>query len=237
MDQRGEGRTTGPATGITRFVRLKLSCGRTYLGTRAVFLMMTLDELLLELTSGDDERAEGAVRSLSGYGEAALDALRSMLASPDVDRRWWAVRALAEIPGGAAIPFIIQALSDEDPAVRQCAALGLCQQPDIPDDSVAEVVVPALIEAMASNDALLARLAANALTCIGAAAVPALLDLLANSPDPVRLEAARALALIGDTRAIPALFEALEDDSALMEYWANEGLERMGVGMVFFQPE
>jgi HEAT repeat protein len=51
-----------------------------------------------------------------------------------------------------------------------------------------------------------------------------------------RLEAARALASIGDTRAIPALFDAL-DDSALLEYWANEGLERMGVGMCFFSPE
>ena len=198
---------------------------------------MSLHEILLKLTSGDDERAEGAVRGIPGYGEAALDALRSMLADPDVDKRWWAVRALAEIRGGEAIPFIIQALSDDAPAVRQCAALGLSQQPNMPDGSVAEGAVPALIEAMASNDALLARLAANALTCIGAAAVPALLDLLVNAPQPVRLEAARALALIGDTRAIPALFEALEDDSALMEYWANEGLERMGVGMVFFQPE
>ena len=198
---------------------------------------MTLHELLLELVSGDDERAEGAVRHLSGYGEAALDALRSMLAAPDADTRWWVVRALAEIPGGGVIPFLIQALSDEHVLVRQCAALGLSQQTNLTDGGMAEGAVPALIEAMSSNDALLARLAANALAYIGAAAVPALLDLLADAPQPVRLEAARALALIGDRRAIPALFEALEDDSALVEYWANEGLERMGVGMVFFQPK
>jgi hypothetical protein len=37
--------------------------------------------------------------------------------------------------------------------------------------------------------------------------------------------------MIGDTRAVPGLFEALEG-SALQEYWAEEGLERMGVGMV-----
>ena len=70
----------------------------------------------------------------------------------------------------------------------------------------------------------------------GAAAVPALLDLLETGLQAVRLETARTLAMIGDTRAIPALFNALDEDSALMEYWANEGLERMGVGMAFFKP-
>jgi len=51
------------------------------------------------------------------------------------------------------------------------------------------------------------------------------------------VEAVRALAKIGDQRAIPALFEALDDNSALIEYWASEGLEKMGVGMVFYKPE
>jgi HEAT repeat protein len=51
------------------------------------------------------------------------------------------------------------------------------------------------------------------------------------------MEAMRALALIGDQRSIPLLFEALDSDSMLMEYWANEGLERMGVGMIFYKPD
>jgi hypothetical protein len=45
------------------------------------------------------------------------------------------------------------------------------------------------------------------------------------------------LAQIGDPRSIPALFTALDEDSALMEYWASEGLEKMGVGIVFFEPD
>ena len=52
-----------------------------------------------------------------------------------------------------------------------------------------------------------------------------------------RLEAVRALSKIGDQRSIPALFECLDDSSALIEYWAGEGLEKMGVGMVFYKPE
>ena len=42
--------------------------------------------------------------------------------------------------------------------------------------------------------------------------------------------------MIGDTRAIPELYKMLDSDSALLEYWASDGLERMGVGMVFFAP-
>jgi len=206
MDFDGEGRPTHPAAGID-----------------------WMDDLLLDLTSGDDERAERAARRLVEHGEAAIAALRPLLVAPQAETRWWAVRALAEIPGGWSVPWSIEALTDADLGVRQCAALGLSRQPD-------EQAVPALVDAMSSDDALLARLAANALASIGAAAVPALLDLLENGPQPVRLEAVRALAMIGDTRTIPALFNALDEDSALLEYWANEGLERMGVGMVFFKP-
>jgi HEAT repeat protein len=188
-----------------------------------------MEDLLKELTSGDDERAEAAASSVSAYGTDALAILEPLMHSSEADFRWWAVRALAELPAEMSAPSLIQALNDPYLAVRQCAALGLSRQPDAR-------AIPALVETMASDDALLARLAANALEAIGAAAVPALLDVLENGTQPVRLEAARTLAKIGDTRAIPALFHALDEDSALMEYWANEGLERMGVGMMFFKP-
>lgn len=188
-----------------------------------------MEELLRELTSGDDARAEEAASSVGAYGVDALSMLEPLLHSSEADFRWWAVRVLAELPAEQSAPLLIQALNDPHLAVRQCAALGLSRQPDVR-------AVPALIEVMASDDALLARLAANALEAIGAAAVPALLEVMEKGPQHVRLEAARTLAMIADTRSIPALFNALDEDSALMEYWANEGLERMGVGMMFFKP-
>jgi HEAT repeat protein len=123
----------------------------------------------------------------------------------------------------------VNALSDEDIAVRQCAALALRHQPH-------DRAVPALIQALHGKDPMLANLAADALIAIGAPAVPALIDVMQNSPQKVRLVAVRALARIGDHRSIPVLYEALSEDSVLMEYWASEGLERMGVGMAFFKP-
>jgi len=84
---------------------------------------------------------------------------------------------------------------------------------------------------------LLAHLAADALIAIGAAAVPNLLQTLkSDHSQAARLEAVRALARIGDQRSIPALFETLDKESALIEYWADEGLQRMGVGIILFKP-
>lgn len=156
-------------------------------------------------------------------------ALEPLLIDPDPERRWWGVRALAEITGELSVGLLIQALDDPDPAVRGCAARGLQEQPN-------ERAMLALATALGDNDSLVARLAGNALASAGAMAVPALLEVLQDGLDKPRLEAARALALIGDQRSIPALYEALDSDSTLLEYWANEGLERMGVGMVFFRP-
>jgi HEAT repeat protein len=114
--------------------------------------------------------------------------------------------------------------------VRQCAVLGLRQHPDAG-------CIAALARALGDEDPLVADLAVGALEAIGEPAVPALLDLMEKGAWAVRLKAVRALAMIGDERSIPALFAALDEDSALIEYWASEGLERMGVGMSFFTPQ
>lgn len=190
---------------------------------------LRLNRLTEALLSGDDQAAEAAARHIAAFGQAGLAALEPLLADPDPERRWWAVRALAEIMDERSVRLLIQALDDPDPAVRGCAARGLQEQPD-------ERAISALAAALADRDSLVARLAGNALASAGGMAVPALLDVLQAGPDKPRLEAARALAQIGDQRSIPALFEALDSDSTLLEYWANEGLERMGVGMVFFRP-
>ena len=82
-------------------------------------------------------------------------------------------------------------------------------------------VVP-LLFALGDPSEYLARLATDALIHIGAPAVPGLVRALAQDAQPrVRANAARALALIGDTSTIPALFKALEDESALVRALAR----------------
>jgi HEAT repeat protein len=163
-------------------------------------------------------------------GAAALPALFELMDTPDPNKRWWAIRVLSAIPDPEVTLHLRKALSDPDYTIRQCAALGLSQQPDVES-------IPALIERLEDDDRLVARLAADALIAIGGPAVMDLIETLESGPQSSQIEAARALAVIGDTRAIPTMFAAWEEGSALIRHWIEQGFERMGVGMQFFEPE
>jgi HEAT repeat protein len=184
---------------------------------------------LAQLTGGDDARAEKAAIELASLGLAALDALRQLANSTLPDQRWWALRTLTEISHPQVPDLLAKALHDPELSVRQCAALGLRRQPNF--RAIAD-----LIPLLDASDSLIAGLAADALIAVGTPAVEPLLAVMAGEQPQARMLAAKALALIGDLRAIPALFYALDEDSALLEYWASEGLDRMGIGMAFFKP-
>ena len=194
---------------------------------------MTQEEVrraLSTLLKGSDAEREGAAIELAEMGAPAFQILLLKLNDPDPDQRWWLLRALA----GFAVPDaslpLINALSDPDIAVRQCAALGLVAHPNT------QAVDP-LLAVLQGPDGLLSRLAGQALAAIGASAVPGLLEVFKQGDHRARLEAVKALAEIQDQRAIGPFFEAIRDgDSGLIEYWADIGLDRMGIGMVFFDP-
>lgn len=190
---------------------------------------MSVEDLIRELTSGDDERAEAAAHRLAAFGAEALPALDRLLQSEEADDRWWAVRTLAAIEQVSVAPRLAKALQDPDPEVRQCALLALRHHPN-------HNVVPELVALLESEDKMLARLAGDALVAIGGPAVNDLIETLENGSPGAQIEAARALALIGDTRAVPAMFAAWEEGSTMVQHWIEQGFEKMGIGMVFFQP-
>lgn len=192
---------------------------------------MNIQALLSELLSGDDERAEKAALTLAQNQQAALPELYKLLESPDPEQRWWAIRTLAECePAHQITRSLLAALEDNSNDVRQAAALALSQRPD-------PQATPALISALSDPDPMVASLAGNALTLLKADAVPALTAALETEQNPVaRREIVRSLAKIGDPRVIPALMKALESDSALLQYWAEHGLEKLGLGMVYIKP-
>lgn len=191
--------------------------------------MPELNSLLAELFSGDESRAEEVVSTLGEFGELAVKTLFTKYHEGDADTRWWSLRALAEIDYPKSIDLFTLALRDEDELVRQGAALALRQHPT-PE------AITDLADLLGAEDRMLARLAADALAAIGEPATGTLLDILAHDDQPARLEAVRALAAIGDYNSVSVLFALLDDDSAIIEYWANQGLEKMGIGMVFFEP-
>ncbi len=191
--------------------------------------MSFLDDLLVDLTSGDESRAEAAASELAQLGDSALVALRALLESSDADQRWWAVRTLAQIPDVEAGLFLT-ALNDSSVEVRQAAALALAAHPF-------EEAAPLLVRALNDADSMVGALSANALIAIGKPAVPILLSALESVSQSARIQMMRALAELQDQRAIPTLLKAAESDSAMLNYWANEGLERLGLNMIYIKPE
>ena len=190
--------------------------------------MSSLQELLGDLTSGNESRAENAVPALIELGEAALPALRDLTNSSDPDHRWWSLRVLAQSPEAQA-EWLVPFLSDPAREVRQCAALGLAIKP-------VEGAVPPLVQALSDVDSMVSSLAVNALVKIGSTAVPALIDIVKSAPQSARIHALRALAEIRDHRAIPVMMKVMEEDSVLLQHWAKEGLDRLGLDMVYIKP-
>ena len=185
-------------------------------------------ELLAELTSGDDERAENSIPAITELGMAVMPALLDLTRVAEVDSRWWAVRALAASPHTLTVD-LIPLLSDSAPEVRAAAALAVCNHPD-------ESAIPALIKTLADEDSLTAGLAGNALVQIGSPSVLSLLEVMKDAPVNIRIIALRALSEIRDHRAIPVMMKSLSEESAVLQYWAQGGLERLGLDMVYMKP-
>jgi HEAT repeat protein len=193
--------------------------------------MTDLDTLLAELTSGDESRAEAAAVQFSLFGEKAFYILATMYANPDADVRWWALRALSEFDEPRVSSLLLLGLVDDSPEVQACAALGLRNHPN-------PKAIPQLLDLLASSDQLLSRLGRDALAALGKTATPHLIKILEN-PNAVhtaQLGAVRALAEIKDPDSSGPLFKVFQEGSGLMQYWAETGLDSMGIGMVFFDP-
>jgi HEAT repeat protein len=191
-------------------------------------LQINMHELLAELTSGDDVRAENSIPAIVELGMAAIPSLMELTRAEDTDSRWWAVRALAASPHTRS-DDLIPLLSDSAPEVRSAATLALCNHPD-------ESAITALINTLSDEDSLTAGLAGTALAKIGSPSVPSLLEVMKEAPTGIRIIVLRTLAEIRDHRAIPVMMKSLNVESAILQYWAREGLERLGLDMIYGKP-
>lgn len=195
-----------------------------------------LENLLAELVSGDDERAEKSISPIVELEADAIPVLLDLTRATEVDSRWWAVRALAASPH-TRTEDLIPLLNDSAPEVRAAAALAICNHPH-------ENAIDALIKALGDEDTLTASLAGNALVKIGSPSVPSLIEVTKASVEPGRNEASigvqilalRALAEIRDHRAIPIMMKLIQQESSLLQYWAQAGLEKLGLDMVYIKP-
>jgi HEAT repeat protein len=188
-----------------------------------------LKAFLDAVAEGNDAQTEEMALALSERGDEALQVLRDTLSDPDPDLRWWAVRTLAAIRTEAAVQLLILALDDDVADVRACAVLALSQLR-------AEEAIDGLAARLGDPSAYVGRLTADGLAAFGQPAVDALIRALEEGATAARAGAARALCAVQPEEAVPALFKALDDPSALVTHYAEEALERMGVGIVLLRP-
>jgi HEAT repeat protein len=188
----------------------------------------SITDLVADLSSGDETAAEAAVAMLAQRGEAAAEVL-ALLDSGDAEKRWWAVRSLAALPAPRT-EWFTGALHDDKADVRAAAALALAAHPH-------ESSASALVSALSDEDNLVAVMAVHALSKLGEAAVPLLLGAYASAVPRGRIHIMRTLAEVRDPRSIRLMMDSLEEKSAALQYWAQEGLERLGLNMVYLKPD
>jgi HEAT repeat protein len=99
-----------------------------------------------------------------------------------------------------------------------------------------ESAIQPLVQALSDKDSMTGNLAMNALVKIGKPAVPTLIECVKTKTQSARILALRALAEIRDHRAIAVMMQVMEEDSVLLQHWAKEGLERLGLDMVYIKP-
>ncbi|GAB4206178.1 MAG: hypothetical protein Fur006_63040 [Coleofasciculaceae cyanobacterium] len=149
------------------------------------------------------------------------------LTDTDFRIRHDAADAIVKI-GSPAVPFLINALKNEDKQVRWRAASALA---DI--GAEASAAVPALITALHDADEYIRRIATYALGKIGpeaSTAVPDLIEALQDSDRSLRLVAAYALGKIGSeaASAVPSLIATLQDANVEVRLNAATALGRIG---------
>lgn len=178
------------------------------------------------LDSHNAEERRSALRSLAQMNHpSAYSALVEAVQHPMRDVRIDAAFMLAKQTGNkdfAAVPGLIEALSDEDARIRSAAVkvLGEIGSPDS---------VPHLLEVVNhERDGNIRWQATGALSKMGQAAVPGLVQALRDQDWKVRRSACEALWGMGEPSAVPALAEALCDPNDVVRQAAGGAIEAMG---------
>jgi len=94
-----------------------------------------------------------------------------------------------------------------------------------------------LVRTLSDEDNLVAVLAVNALVKIGDVATPLLIEAFDGATRRGCIQIMRALAELRDSRGIKLMMTAMDEDSAALQYWAQQGLEPLGLNMVYMKPD
>jgi peptidyl-prolyl cis-trans isomerase A (cyclophilin A) len=169
------------------------------------------------------------------FAGAGLEALIEQLESETALERYSAARALGEKGAEAkgALSALIEVVTDEEAWVRHEAARALVRIGARKRD------VPVLVRRLGSADHEVAQILAEALAGVGAPAVPALREALSSDDIRIRRRAATALQFAGrfGTEALPDLIDLMRHKDAALRKNAAAAVRRIGPWGAEFVPE
>jgi Uri superfamily endonuclease len=173
------------------------------------------------VSAQDDNECEIWCQALVKHPDI-VPTLRPLLADTDEDLRWWTVQVLLATGRAQAASLLVHMLSDRDDAVRGSAVLALGLMGSVE-------AVEALANLMDDDSGWLRQLAALGLALIGEPAVPVLQEALQSTEEGLRVRASYALSRIRSPTATGSLLRALNDPNYVVNAYAQEALERMGL--------
>ena len=177
------------------------------------------------IEAGDDLEAERQSHLLTETSEMDLLDLAN---SENIDKQWWAVRALANCGTEQATSTLATMLEKEDNALRAAGALALGHLYRRAPNAVSHTLEK-VAGLLSDEDGLVRQTAADALAMCGDAALPALRAVLESSHQGARARAAHTLRKIATKAMVPLLFQHLNDENYLVRMHAYEALDEMGL--------
>ncbi len=166
-------------------------------------------------------------RRFDHWKAARLEQLRMQLQHGVDEQRSAAAYSLTVIGDGVTLPWLLDALADEDAAVRAEAAQGVLALVAA-DDGLYATAQEGSTRLLRHGDPDLRRAGADLLGRLGRrAAVAVLLPLLHDVDAGVRWSSCTALGLLGDPRSVEALIGRLADDDAWVRRGSADALGRL----------
>jgi HEAT repeat protein len=160
-------------------------------------------------------------------GEADINALISSLGSKDKEVCNDSFKTVLEI-GGSAVRPLVKALSNENERIQLQVIRILERLKVDWTIYADNETIGSLVNSLDSKDGRIRVRARQFLVSIGPKAVPALVEALSSNDEHIRWEAAKSLGQIGDPTATQILIKALDDKVFEVRWLAAEGLASIG---------
>jgi len=178
----------------------------------------SIDPLIRTIRTKNKTLKLGVISALAGTKDPRSGIpLIAALSDESSEVRWQTAIALSEIGGDAVISALYNALKDEDKYVRFGAAISLAKLGWKPKDPTERAYYFAGMQEWL------------AVKNIGKPAVHALTGLLKDPDRTVRIKAIEILGSIGDSEAVPALMQSLQDSDQEVRWSTVLAASKCGV--------